>query len=81
MPKNSKRTKAKPKTANRPKRTLKAGQTVEQSGTYQTDSSKMRMTLEKGEAAPITPLKNERWNRVVEMGPPKTSQAAPNSAT
>lgn len=72
MPKNSTRSK-KPKTANRPKRTLKAGQTVEESGTYQTDSSKTRMALEKGQAAPSTPLKNERWNRVVEMVKPKTS--------
>ena len=72
MPKNATRAK-KPKTANRPKRTLKAGQTVEESGTYQTDSSKTRMTLTKGEAAPSTPLKNERWNRVVEMVSPKPS--------
>ncbi len=79
MPKKATKSKAKPKTANRPKRTLKAGQVVEMSGTYQSETSKTRMTLVKGDAAPPTPLKNERWNKVVEMAKP--SQLAANNPT
>lgn len=71
MAKKPTKSKPKPKTANRAMRALKPGQVVEIAGLYQSDKSKMRMTLTKGEQAPTTPLKDERWLKMIEMGKPK----------
>ena len=71
MAKKPTKSKRKPKVANRAKRTLKPGETIENSGLYVSETSKKRVTLTKGEAAPVTPLKNERWHQVVAM---KTEQ-------
>lgn len=71
MAKKPTKSKPKPKSANRAMNALKPGQMIEVSGLYQSDKSKTRMTLTKGEHAPSTPLKDERWLKRVEMGKPK----------
>ena len=64
MAKSPVRSKSKSSTAKRMGATLKPGDTVEASGIYRSESSKSRATFTKGEQAPPTPLKNERWNLV-----------------
>jgi len=71
MAKKPTKWKPKPKSAKRVMRTLKPGQTVEDSGLYQSDRSKTRKALVKGDFAPPTPLKDERWMRLAEMVQPK----------
>lgn len=67
MAKKPTKSKRKPKTASRVKLTLKPGETVENSDLYVSETSKKRVMLTKGEAAPVTPLKNERWLQVAEL--------------
>lgn len=65
MAKKPTKSKTKPRSANQVKRTLKAGQLVEEAGIYRSEASKTRATLAKGDFAPPTPLKNERWHQVM----------------
>ncbi len=58
----------KPKAAKRIMRTLKPGEKIEDSGTYQSDMSKKRATFVAGELAPPAPLKGERWRQVFDPG-------------
>ena len=71
MAKKPTRLKSKPKSAGRILRTIKPGQVVEDSGMYQSDRSKKRTTLVKGDFAPPTPLKDERWLWVIDMSKAK----------
>lgn len=71
MAKKPTKSKPKPKSAKRVMRTLKPGQVVEESGLYQSDRSKNRTALVKGDNAPPTPLKDERWLKVIEPIKPK----------
>ena len=47
-------------------RTVKPGQTVEDSGIYKSSKSHQKSTLVKGEPAPPTQEKGEKWKQVVD---------------
>jgi hypothetical protein len=49
--------------------TIKPGQTVEDSGIYKSSVSHQKTTLVKGEHAPPTPKKGEKWKQVVDTNP------------
>ena len=55
--------------AKRIKRTIKPGQTVEDSGIYQSDKSKIKATMVRGEPAPPTRQKGETWKQVIDTNP------------
>lgn len=48
------------------KTTVKPGQTVVDSGIYQSTISKQRATMVKGEHAPPTPKAGEKWKQIVD---------------
>jgi len=48
------------------KRTLRPGERVPDSGIYESTKSRRRATLVKGEPAPPTPRKGERWRQRVD---------------
>lgn len=48
------------------KRTVKPGETVTDSGIYKSNKSGRRATMVKGEPAPPTPSKGEKWKQVVD---------------
>ncbi len=50
--------------------TIKPGQKVEDSGIYKSTVSHQKSTLVKGEPAPPTPEKGEKWKQVVDTGLP-----------
>lgn len=50
-------------------KTLKPGQEVPDSGIYQSSKTKQRATMVKGEHAPPTPEKGERWKQVIDTNP------------
>lgn len=47
------------------------GSRVPDSGIYQSSKSNKRATLVKGEPAPPTPRKGEKWQQVVDTNPKK----------
>jgi len=51
------------------KKPIKPGETVEDSGIYQSSKSKIRATMVKGETAPPTQQKGEKWTQVVDTNP------------
>jgi hypothetical protein len=51
------------------KKPIKPGQTVEDSGIYQSSKSKIKATCVKGEHAPPTRQKGETWKQVVDTNP------------
>jgi len=51
------------------KKTVKPGQTVQDSGIYKSTKSGQRSTLVKNEPAPPTPQKGEQWKQVVDTNP------------
>lgn len=53
-----------------PKRpTIKPGTKVPDSGIYKSTRSKTKATMVKGEPAPPTPKKGEKWTQVVDTNP------------
>ena len=48
---------------------VKPGQTVQDSGIYRSTKSRKRATMVKGEPAPPTKQKGERWSQVVDTNP------------
>jgi hypothetical protein len=50
---------------------VKPGQSTTDSGIYESSKSHKRTTLDKGEKAPPTPLKGEKWNAKVITNPKK----------
>lgn len=48
---------------------IKPGAQVPDSGIYQSTRSKTRATMVKGEPAPPTPGKGEKWKQVVDTNP------------
>ncbi len=52
---------------NRP--TVRPGETVKDSGIYQSNKSKTKATMTKGEPAPPTREKGETWKQVVDTNP------------
>jgi hypothetical protein len=53
------------------KPTVKPGGTVPDSGIYQSNKSKTRATMVKGEPAPPTPEKGETWKEIISTNPEK----------
>lgn len=51
------------------KNTVKPGETVPDSGIYKSTKTGTRSTLVKGEPAPPTPEKGERWEQDVDTNP------------
>lgn len=45
--------------------TIKPGQKVQDSGIYKSDKSGTKSTMVKGEPAPPTPQKGEKWKQIV----------------
>ena len=54
--------------SNKPK-PIKPGETVQDSGIYESSESKQRATMVKGEPAPPTPQKGEVWKQKVDTNP------------
>lgn len=50
---------------------IKPGQTVQDSGIYQSTISKTKATMVQGEPAPPTPKPGETWKQVVDTNPKK----------
>ncbi len=48
---------------------VKPGETVQDSGIYRSTKSGKRATMVKGEPAPPTKQKGERWSQVVDTNP------------
>ena len=55
----------------KPKKTtgIKPGEEVQDSGIYQSTKSKRKATMVRGEPAPPTPQKGEKWNQVHDPNP------------
>lgn len=53
------------------KPTVKPGEIVPDSGIYQSNKSKTRATMVKGEPAPPTPEKGETWKEIISTNPEK----------
>lgn len=53
------------------KPTVRPGGSVPDSGIYQSSQTKRRATMVKGEPAPPTPAKGERWTQVVDTNKSK----------
>lgn len=51
--------------------TVKPGETVPDSGIYETTKTKKKATMVEGEPAPPTPQKGEKWKQKVDTNPPK----------
>lgn len=51
------------------KTTVKPGQTVQDSGIYQSNRTGTRATMVEGERAPPTPKPGESWRQVVNTNP------------
>jgi len=45
--------------------TVKPGETVKDSGIYKSTKSNTKATMVKGESAPPTPAKGEKWKQIV----------------
>lgn len=52
-------------------KTVKPGEKVKDSGIYQSTKSGVRSTLVKGEPAPPTQKKGEKWKQKVDTNPKK----------
>ena len=50
---------------------IRPGKTVPDSGIYKSTKSGTRSTMVKGEPAPPTPQKGEKWRQIVDTNPPK----------
>jgi len=48
---------------------IKPGEKVPDSGIYQSSRNKQKTTLVKGEPAPPTPERGEKWKQVVDTNP------------
>jgi len=48
---------------------VKPGQKVQDSGIYKSTKSNTRATMVRGEPAPPTPSKGEKWRQVVDTNP------------
>lgn len=48
---------------------VRPGQPVQDSGIYKSTKSRTRATMVKGEPAPPTPQKGEKWTQVVDTNP------------
>jgi len=48
---------------------IKPGEEVKDSGIYKSSVSKQKATLVKGEPAPPTPEKGEKWKQIVDTNP------------
>jgi hypothetical protein len=48
---------------------IKPGETVQESGIYESSKSHQKTTLDKGETAPPTPKKHEEWQPKVITNP------------
>lgn len=52
-------------------RSIKPGETVEESGIYQSSKSHKKTTLDRGETAPPTPQRGEKWKAKIITNPKK----------
>jgi len=48
---------------------VKPGKEVPDSGIYRSSKSRTKATLVKGESAPPTPQKNEKWKQIIDTNP------------
>jgi hypothetical protein len=57
--------------------TLKQGEKAPESGIYESRRSNQRITLRKGQCAPLTPKLGEEWERVVDASKLRKLSAPP----